>query len=93
MDINVNYNNVMTKDNAYKVVENYITPENLKKFQVDAEFDYSPTDKIIASGTGFTLTINFFEDRVEGKLDLAFILKPLRKKIVSVIEKEMIKRL
>lgn len=94
MDIKVNYNGVTNKDDAFQVVEDYITPDNLKKFQVDAEFDYDKAgDKIVASGKGFTLTINFFEDRVEAKLDLAFILKPLRKKIVSVIEREMQKRL
>jgi hypothetical protein len=42
----------------------------------------------VAKGKGFTLNVAFKEDHCAINLDVSFILKPLRKKILEGIDKQ-----
>ena len=88
MDLNVNYSNVTTKDEAYHVVKEAITPELLAKFQVKAELTYA-VDHITAQGKGFKLDMFFKDTECQVKVDLSFLLKPLKSKVLEGIEKQL----
>ena len=45
--------------------------------------------KIIASGKGFTLTLNFADTACEVSLELGFLYKPLKGKILETIENKV----
>jgi hypothetical protein len=86
----IDYKKAKSNQEAYDLVKNNITAEKIQKFKVNAELKYYPeNNKIVASGTGFTLTMVFRDSRVEMDLDLSFILKPLRGKIEGALENEI----
>lgn len=88
-DLVYKYTKVDNFDDAYANVEKYITPQNIQKFKVNAEIDYDKAGKkMVASGKGFTLNVNFFDDRVELHLKLSLILRPLRKTILGTMDRE-----
>ena len=88
MDLEVNYSNVTTKDEAYNVVKGAITPELLAKFQVKAELSYNQ-DHICAKGKGFKLDMYFKDASCQVLVDLSFLLKPLKSKVLEGIEKQL----
>lgn len=90
MSNKVEYNKVSSKDEAYEAVKKAVTPEMLAKFQVSAELDYK-SDLITAKGKGFKLDMKFDDQSCWFELELSFLLKPLRSKIESSIEKQLIR--
>ncbi|MAX67155.1 MAG: polyhydroxyalkanoic acid system family protein [Bacteriovoracaceae bacterium] len=88
MDLKVKYDHVTSKDEAYKAVKQAITPELLAKFQVKAELDYQP-DLIKAKGKGFELEMFFTPEACEVKINLSFLLKPLKGKVLEGIDKQL----
>lgn len=88
MDLKVSYNKNATKEEAYEAVKGAITPELLAKFQVKAKIDYKD-DLICAKGKGFKLDLGFSDDACSVKIDLSFLLKPLKGKVLEGIEKQL----
>ena len=88
MDKKVEYNKLKDKIEAYAAVKEAVTPEMLAKFQVKAQLEYKE-DLITAKGTGFKLDMGFDESGCWYKLDLSFLLKPLKGKILAGIEKQL----
>lgn len=87
MDLKLNYSNVTNKDEAYNAVKNAITPELLAKWKVKVDLEYN-SDNIVAKGKGFTLAVEFRDDHCAIKLDVSFMLKPLRGTILEGVEKQ-----
>ena len=87
MDLKLNYANVATKDEAYSAVKGAVTPELLEKWKVKVDIEYNK-DNICAKGKGFTLNVDFKEDHCAIKLDVSFLLKPLKSKILEGVEKQ-----
>ena len=88
-DLSFPYNKVSTFEEAFENVKTYVTPENIAKFKVKAKISYMPENKAMqAKGTGFTLDVKFDDEKVDLFLKLSFILKPIRKKTLSIMEKE-----
>lgn len=90
MDKKIEYNKVKSKEEAYNVVKEAVTPELLARFQVKATLDYKE-DLISAKGTGFKLDMGFDDTGVWYKIDLSFLLKPLKAKILTGIEKQLLR--
>lgn len=90
MDKKIAYDKQNNKEEAYSAVKEAVTPEMLARFQVKADLEYK-TDLIVAKGKGFKLDMGFDEDGVWYKLDLSFILKPLKGKILTGIEKQLLR--
>ena len=84
----ISYMKMASKAEAYDAVKGAITPELIAKFKVTAELFYEE-DKIWAKGKGFKLEMDFFDDYCEVGVDLSFILKPLKKKILSGVEAQL----
>lgn len=94
MAIKIDYKTANGRDNAYDKAKAVITPEYTQKFQVKADVAYDDVKKIItSSGQGFTLTLCFFDKHCEADLDLSFLLRPLKSKILSKIEDQIAKNL
>lgn len=90
MDNRVDYHNLDNKEDAYLAVKEAVTPEMLAKFQVKASLEYKK-DLIVAKGKGFQLDMGFDDNGCWYKIDLSFLLKPLKGKIIAGIEKQLIK--
>lgn len=87
MALKIDYNQLANADQAYAKVKELITPEYIQKFQVKADIKYDDAKKLVtAKGSGFTLELCFLEKHCEVDLDLSFLLKPLKGKILEKIE-------
>lgn len=94
MGLKIDYKNVTNADDAYKKVKELITPEYIQKFQVKADIAYDDAKKTVsAKGSGFKLDLCFEEKHCDLDLDLSFLLKPLKGKILEKIEGQIKKNL
>ena len=94
MALRIDYNQVTDANVAYAKVKEMITPEYIQKFQVKADIKYDDAGKkVTAKGSGFTLELCFLEKHCEVDLDLSFLLKPLKSKILEKIEGQIKKNL
>jgi hypothetical protein len=90
----IEYKQVKSKDEAFQKVKAFITPEYLEKFQVKVDLDFNETKKeAVAKGQGFTLVLKFTETYCDVDLDLSFLLRPLKSKILGKIEHQLEKNL
>lgn len=89
MDLKVPYANITDKKQGYEAAKKLI-PEVIQKFGVkaDTKLDDS-TSTINAKGTGFTANIQFTEQEAIVTVDLGFLLKPLKGKILETIERQI----
>lgn len=90
----IEYQKVKNKEDAFLKVKEFITPDYLNKFQmkIDLVFD-EKKKKVLASGNGFSLTIDFFDTCVEVNLELSLLLRPLKNKILEKIESQITRNL
>lgn len=86
----VNYEQVVNQEDAYNAAKKAITPELIDRFKVKADISYDDTNKIVkAKGKGFDLNIQFNQSDCDINLDLSFLLKPLKSKVLETIEKQV----
>lgn len=88
MDLKIPYgsnNKQVAYDGAKKLI-----PDVIQKFGVKADVNCKDTETCItAKGTGFEAKIEFKDTEATVKLDLGFLLKPLKGKILETIEKQI----
>ncbi len=78
--------------NATEALENVktnISEEHLEKMQVKADITDNGSDLLEAKGKGFDLTVKFYENYLDLDLNLSFMLKPFKGKIVGYLEREV----
>ncbi len=89
MDLKVPYSKITDKKQGYEAAKKLI-PEVIQKFGVKADVKNDDGASIInAKGTGFEAKIEFQDAQASVKLDLSFLLKPLKNKILETIEKQI----
>jgi hypothetical protein len=89
MDLKVPYSNITDKKQGFDAAKKLI-PEVIAKFGVKADTKIDDAQSLIeAKGTGFSAHIKFTETEAQVKVDLNFLLKPLRGKILETIEKQI----
>jgi len=94
MDLTIGYDKASSQSEAYELAKEAITPEYVAKFNVNADITHSPEKgQIVAKGKGFTLSLFFGENECNVKLELSFLLKPLRKTILEKVENKVRKTL
>jgi hypothetical protein len=94
MGLKIDYKEVTNAEEAYRKVKQLITPEYIQKFQVKADITYDDAAKrVSAKGSGFKLDLCFLEKHCDLDLDLSFLLKPLKGKILEKIEGQIKKNL
>lgn len=89
MDLKVPYTNITDKNSAYKKACELI-PEVIAKFGVKADVDRNDADCLMkAKGSGFEAKIHFLENEAQVSVDLGFLLKPFKAKILDTIEHQI----
>jgi len=84
----VAYSKAKNAEDAYKIVKTSITPATIEKFNVKANFDYYDDSlTMVAKGNGFDLRMIFEDKEVTVDLDLSFMLKPFKGKVMEGIKK------
>ncbi len=92
MSVRVNYADDLKREHAYKKVKAQITPANMEKYKVKADFSYYENQNISAKGKGFDMDMDFYDDHVKIRLNLSFLLSPLKGRILDSIQGQ-VKRL
>lgn len=86
----VPYNKATNASEAYALASEQITDEYIEKFKVKTELKYDDAKKkITATGKGFMLELQFGDSDCDVNLDLGFLYKPLRGKILETIERKI----
>jgi hypothetical protein len=89
MDLKVPYAKITDKKQGYDAAKTLI-PDVIAKFGVKADVKSDDAAATInAKGTGFEAKIEFGEKEAVVKVDLSFLLKPLKGKILETIEKQI----
>lgn len=89
MDLKVPYAHITDKKQGYEQAKKII-PEVISKFGVNADVKNDDTNSSLsAKGSGFEAKIEFKETEAIVKLDLGFLLKPFKNKILETIEKQI----
>ena len=89
MDLKVPYSNISDKKIGFDAAKKLI-PDVIAKFGVKADTKIDEaTHTINAKGTGFSANIQFTDTEAVVKVDLNFLLKPLKSKILETIERQL----
>lgn len=89
MDFKVPYTKITNKNDGYEAAKKLI-PEVISKFGVKADVKNDDANTTLnAKGTGFGAKIEFTDSEAVVSVDLSFLLKPLKGKILETIEKQI----
>lgn len=89
MELKVPYSQITDKKQGYEQAKKLI-PEVIQKFGVTADMkNDDATSTLIAKGSGFEAKIEFKETEAIVNVDLGFLLKPFKGKILDTIEKQI----
>ncbi|MFP5490811.1 MAG: polyhydroxyalkanoic acid system family protein [Bacteriovoracia bacterium] len=89
MDLKVPYANVTDKKQAYEAAKKLV-PEALAKFGVKADVKQDDAiSKLVAKGSGFEAQIHFVDGEAHVTVDLGFLLRPLKGKVLEALERQI----
>jgi hypothetical protein len=89
MDLKIPYVNVTDKKAAYTAAKKLV-PDALAKFGVKANVTENDSAcSLKAKGTGFEANITFVDNEAQVQLDLGFLLKPLKGKVLEALERQI----
>ena len=89
MELKVPYVQLTDKKKGYEEAKRLI-PEVISKFGVNADVQNDDANTTLsAKGSGFSAKIEFADTEVIVNVDLGFLLKPFKGKILDTIEKQI----
>jgi hypothetical protein len=89
MDLKVPYSHITDRRLGYEQAKKLI-PEVIAKFGVSADVKNDDANSCLtAKGSGFEAKIQFNEKEALVSVDLGFLLKPFKRKILDTIEKQI----
>jgi hypothetical protein len=89
MELKVPYAQITDKKQGYEAAKKLI-PEVIAKFNVKADIKNDDANSLLtAKGSGFEAKIQFTETEAIVNVDLGFLLKPFKGKILEVLEKQI----
>lgn len=89
MELRVPYSQISDKKQGYEQAKKLI-PDVISKFGVSAEIKNDDANtSLTAKGSGFEAKIEFKESEAIINLNLGFLLKPFKGKILDTIEKQI----
>ncbi len=89
MELKIPYSQITDKKQGYDQAKKLI-PEVISKFGVSADVkNDDAASTLIAKGSGFEAKIEFRETEAIVNVDLGFLLKPFKGKIMDTIEKQI----
>ena len=93
-DLKVNYSKCDDAKAAYVAAKEKITVDYIASFKVKASLDYDADAQIItAVGRGFKLLLRFADDHCTVESKFSLILRAIKGKVMSILEKELKGRL
>ena len=91
MSLRVPYKKVENAEQAYILVKSSLNSDLVAKYKVKANITSDDSRRVIyAKGKGFALEASFEESEVEIEIKLSFLLKGLKNRITSTIEKQFL---
>lgn len=89
MELKIPYSQITDKKQGYDQAKKLI-PEVIAKFGVSADVkNDDAATTLIAKGSGFEAKIQFNDTEAVVNIDLGFLLKPFKGKILDTIEKQI----
>jgi prefoldin subunit 5 len=89
MELKIPYSQITDKNQGYEQAKKLI-PEVISKFGVSADLkNDDATTTLVAKGSGFEAKIQFTDTEAIVNVDLGFLLKPFKGKIIDTIEKQI----
>jgi len=89
MELKVPYAQITDKKQGYEEAKKLI-PEVIQKFGVSADMKNDDANTtVVAKGSGFEAKIQFTDTEAIVNVDLGFLLKPFKGKILETIEKQI----
>lgn len=89
MELKVPYSQITDKKQGYDQAKKLI-PEVIQKFGVSADVKNDDANTTLsAKGSGFEAKIEFKDTEAVVNVDLGFLLKPFKGKILDTIEKQI----
>ncbi len=89
MELKVPYAQITDKKQGYDQAKKLI-PEVIQKFGVSADMKHDDANTtMVAKGSGFEAKIQFTDTEAIVNVDLGFLLKPFKGKILETIEKQI----
>lgn len=89
MELKIPYSQITDKKQGYDQAKKLI-PEVITKFGVSADVkNDDAASTLVAKGSGFEAKIEFRETEAIVNVDLGFLLKPFKGKIMDTIEKQI----
>jgi hypothetical protein len=89
MQLKIPYVQITDKNQGYEQAKKLI-PEVVQKFGVSAQINNDDSNtSLTAKGSGFEAKISFKENEAIVEVDLGFLLKPFKGKILETIEKQL----
>lgn len=91
-DLNVNYNKAGNAKEGFQLASEFLKSHKAKAmFPVTIDFSFIDglNPRVIGKGKGFEVTLTFYDTDVTVTLDLAFLLKPMKGKIIDSLASEI----
>lgn len=89
MELKVPYSQITDKKQGYEQAKKLI-PEVIAKFGVTADVKNDDSNNCLtAKGSGFEAKIEFRDTEAVVSVDLGFLLKPFKSKILETLEKQV----
>jgi hypothetical protein len=89
MDLKVPYVSGKNAKSCYEEAKT-VVPQALEKFGVKADVKQDDVNHTIkAKGSGFEAQITFADNEAQVKLELGFLLKPLKGKVLEALERQI----
>lgn len=94
MDLKIPYVAVKNRQEAFKIVQDFLTNDGLSSIPVKPTLQFMPEKNlIIAQGSGFKICAIFEPEFLAVSLDLSFLYKAFKGKVISMLENQLKKRL
>lgn len=89
MDLEIPYSHTSSKEEAYKVASEKITPDSLAQGKIRAELSFKENESILATGKGFRVELHFKDLKVQVSCKLSLILRPFKGEILERVKDKL----
>lgn len=90
MSDSVSYKKFSDKASAFAHVKENFNKQSLAKYKVQPDLSFNESDyQVLAEGKGYTITLDFTDSQVEIGMKLSLLVRPMKGKILDLLQKEL----
>lgn len=94
MDLKIPYSAMKSSKEAFKTVEDFLRNDGLSGIPFKPSFEFMPDKNlIIAQGSGFKISALFEAEFLAINIDLSFLYRAFKGKVMTILEEQFKKRL